>query len=112
MTTVNTRVKDMFGNIIQAGDYISYPGRQGSSIWNRVAKVKKIRYRKSYLNYQDTLELGGTNTPVIDVVTALETYSDKPAELKNVTVSEFHRAIVLPKAYVQNDPRFTQLLEV
>ena len=40
--------KDQFGNEIKAGDIITYPGRQGSSLWMNVARVKEVTKAERY----------------------------------------------------------------
>jgi hypothetical protein len=41
-------IKDVLGKTISVGDYVMYPGRQGSSIWVTVAHVLEIAGRTTW----------------------------------------------------------------
>ena len=101
---------DMYGNIIEPGDFISYPVRTGSATYVRTAKVRGIRQKK---NREDKVR------SVLDVTVAIVprwwervgNWQEKIV-LKKTTVFLPHRATVLPKSYVQKDPRYNKLMEV
>ena len=95
---LNEEVKDMFGNLIQEGDYIAYPGRQGSDLFVRIGKVHKLASRTLYGGLQ--------KQHVLKVTTCYPN-----GELKPTTISEFHRATILPKSYVQNS-KYHLLLDI
>lgn len=41
-------VKDVLGRTISVGDYVMYPGRQGSSLWVTVGHVLEIAGRSTW----------------------------------------------------------------
>ena len=113
MTTskVNKRVRDMFSNIITPGDYITYPGRKGSSTYMRTAKVLKINQKNN--PHKDTIDYSLS----VAVAMAPRWHERKgnpeaKTEVVNTTITEFHRATIVPKSYIQNDKRYNCLLEV
>jgi len=106
---VNKRVRDMFGNFIIKGNYISYPGRKGSDTYMRTAKVLEVTERN----------LDGDNTEsVLKLAVAM---APRWSERKNnpnwetkivkVTMCQFYRSVVIPQSYIQNDDRYDCLLE-
>ena len=94
---------DMFGNRIQTGDYINYPGRSGSSLYMRTAKV---------LNVKTRLLAGGVPEIILSVAMALHDVGGKKTQVTKTTLSVPVKTTVLPKAYVENDKRYACLLDV
>jgi hypothetical protein len=92
---------DMFANVIQAGDYINYPGRRGSDTYVRTAKVLNVVERR----------LEG-ESPEMVLKVAMAKYDGKITKIVKTTVSSPYRATVVPKSYIQNDYRYNCLLYV
>jgi hypothetical protein len=98
---------DMYGNEIQSGDYINYPVRKGASTYMRTAKVLSVDSRKDPMGRVENIlhvavaiaprweDWKGKGTPNTRVVKAV--------------VSRPYRATIIPKPYVQRDPRYTVL---
>lgn len=107
---MSKKVYDMFRNIIQPGDYITYPQRKRSDTYCRTAKVLEVVERQ--------LE-GESPEMVLKVAVALAPRANErigkewpPTKIKKVTVTATHRTTVVPKSYIQNDRRYTCLLDV
>ena len=100
---------DMFGNIIQQGDYINYPVRKKSDTYMRTAKVLDVINR----------QLEGEKPEVVLKVAMAKAPRHYERALGNwdtkvlkTTVSVPHRTTILPKAYIQNDRRYACLLDI
>ncbi len=94
----NMGPKDYYGNILQEGDYISYPARQGSNLFVRTAKILKIGEKEDLVTKK--------NKAVLSVLTVT-----KPNHSIKTTITCPWRAILLPKPYVQNSQEHYHLLE-
>jgi hypothetical protein len=101
------QARDMYGNEIQAGDYINYPVRRGSATYMRTAKVLEVRTRKNHLDKDEC---------VLSVAVALaprwsewKGHGTPDTRIKKTTVSCPFRATIVPKPYIQNDPRYATL---
>jgi hypothetical protein len=85
--------KDQFGNLIEAGDYITYPCRRGSSMWMETGKVMSVTSIENYLNEEEV---------VVKIIGARN---------KKVTLYRHDRSIVLPKSYIQNNNSYKDLMK-
>ena len=56
-------MKDLYGNTIEVGDVIAYPGRQGSSMWVTTAVVTEVTTRPHWLHPEDESK----GTPILKV---------------------------------------------
>jgi hypothetical protein len=101
------RACDMYGNEIQAGDYINYPCRQGSSMWMATAKVLSVETEKNYMD-RDVVFLKAA----VALYDAFDTNSNTTfgSRVRKVKISCFERATILPKPYFQKDPRYSALI--
>ena len=104
------RTVDMYGNEIQPGDYINYPVRKGSDTYMRTAKVISVDTRKNHL---------GRDENILRVAVAIAPrWADwkgkgtPDTRIARAVVSRPHRATIIPKPYVQRDPRYTVLASV
>lgn len=91
------RVRDMYGQIIERGDYINYPytGREGAEI--RTGKVVKINKTTDHLDREvDSL----TVAALVD------------GEIKKLTVRRTDKCTIIPKLYIQNRASFYKLMDV
>lgn len=88
---MKTKVYDQYGEIIAPGDIITYPGRCGSSIYMRTARVDKI-----------TTETDVFNEPmhVLHVTAHIDNYLGE--HLRKVALVYPERATVIPKHKIQN----------
>jgi hypothetical protein len=111
MTQVNKKVRDMFGNIITPGDYIVYPCRQGSDTYMRTAKVQDVTTRDLEEEGSETVLKATTCIPPRYIERKANPNWRKEVLLRKTTISQFCRATIVPKAYIQNDSRYKQLLE-
>lgn len=108
---VNVRIRDMFSNIIMSGDYIAYPGRQGSDTYMRTAKVLSVNEEVDAYGDKDGYSL----SVAVAMAPRWEERKTNPyakTRIVKTKITEFHRATVLPKSYIQNDKRYRCLLEV
>ena len=87
---------DMFGNYILPGNYITYPGRKGSSIYMRTAKVLEIEEKDGYYDNKEI---------IIKIAVAIE-----PDRIIKTNISQFQRVVSIPQSYIQNDKRYRNLL--
>lgn len=88
-------VKDMYGQIIERGDYINYPytGSAGAEI--RTGKVVRINKTTDHLDREaESL----TVAALVD------------GEVKKLTVRRTNKCTVIPKLYIQNTPNFYKLI--
>lgn len=104
------KARDLYGNEIQAGDYINYPVRRGSDTYMRTAKVLGVSTRKNHLDKDEV---------VLNVAVAIAPrWSDWQGKgtpntrIKKTTVSCAYRATIVPKPYIQRDPRYAALANV
>jgi hypothetical protein len=103
------KVRDMFGNYIAKGNYISYPCRKGSSTYMRTAKVINIRERN----------LDGDNPEtVLDVAVAIAPRDHErkanpnwKTRIRRTCVSRHYRSSIVPQSYIQHDRRYSCLLD-
>jgi hypothetical protein len=114
MAKVNKKVRDMYGNYIQPGDYISYPARQGKDMYVRTGRVLEVDRRQ--LNEkpaEDTLRLAVAYPPRWDIRKYLPA-DQWDVKIRKITIgrNSINRSTVLPKSYVQNDSRYNRLLEI
>lgn len=100
----------MFRNIIQPGDYITYPIRKGSDTYSRTAKVLEVVDRQLEGERPETvLKVAMARAPRASERKG----NDWPAtKIVKTTVSAIHRTTVVPKSYIQNDRRYACLLDV
>lgn len=73
-------MKDFLGNKIKKNSYISYPGRQGSSLWMNVAKVNKIN------NDNDTLNVTTLNK---------DFWNPKKINTRKATISRIDNVVIV-----------------
>lgn len=114
MAKVNKKVRDMYGNYIQPGDYISYPARQGKDMYVRTGRVLEIDRRQ--LNEkpaEDTLHLAVAYPPRWDIRKYLPA-DQWDVKIRKITIgrNSINRSTILPKSYIQNDSRYDCLLEI
>jgi hypothetical protein len=101
---------DMFRNIIQPGDYITYPLRKKSDIYCRTAKVLDVVERRLEGEKSETvLKVAMAKAPRAHERRVLPWPHTK---IVKTTVSAVHRTTVVPKSYIQNDNRYACLLHV
>lgn len=81
---MNERFFDALGNEIKPGDYLAYPGHQGSRHWMNLGRVTgfELDPRKSPGVYMQKVELGGTY-PAARAFTGM-----------------LHRAVIVPESQV------------
>jgi hypothetical protein len=107
--TKMAQARDLYGNEIQAGDYINYPVRRGSATYMRTAKVLEVRHSKNHLD---------KDICVLSVAVALAPrwsewrgQGTPDTRIKKTTVTCHSRATIIPKPYIQNDPRYATLAD-
>ena len=115
MAKINTRVRDSYNNLITPGSFITYPSRHRSDMYMRTARVNSISTRE--------VDDGNDNKKletVLKVTTCIAPrWQDRKNDrnwrekrvLREVTLSEYHRATIIPEHYVRNDDRYNLLLE-
>jgi len=103
---------DMYGSTINAGDYINYPVRKGSSIYMRTAKVISVRQREDHLdNPQMVLDVAVAIAPRAWERASNKNWQDD-VQIRRVTVSRPHRATILPEEYIKSDKRYSVLVAI
>ena len=81
-------ITDIYGTVIQPGDYINYPVRQSSSMWMTTAKVLEVKDNK------------------LKVAALIEEWQN--TKVRTVYVSAIERVTILPKSYAHR-ARFKEL---
>jgi hypothetical protein len=101
------KARDMYGNEIQAGDYICYPCRRGSDMYMRTAKVIGVTTKKNHLDKDvTTLQVAVAIAPRWS---EWEGKGTPNTRIRRTTVACPYRATIIPKPYVQRDPRYAVL---
>lgn len=99
--------RDLYGNEIQTGDYICYPCRRGSDIYMRTAKVLGVQTKKNHLDKDVvTLQVAVAIAPRWSEWNGKGTPNTR---IRRTTVSCPYRATIVPKPYIQRDPRYAAL---
>ncbi len=96
--------KDMYGNFITAGDFINYPGRNGSHLYMRTAKVLEVTTRKN---------LAGNDDYSLKVATAIPIWGQNitTSRIRRTNIARPERTTIIPKAYVQHTTHFSKLMD-
>jgi hypothetical protein len=111
---MNNKVRDQHGNYILEGNYIAYPGRKGSSLFMRTAKVLEITKRKLP---------GEREENILKLVTAyIPRWKERKylpqdqwdVRVRKVTIGQntIGKSILLSQNTIQNAPGYNKLLEV
>jgi len=109
VTANKPKAYDMFRNRIQAGDYINYPCRSKSDLYMRTAKVIEINTRQFPGEKAETiLKVALAKAP---------RYFERAdgnwdTKIVKTTISVPHRTTIVPKSYIQNDKRYSCLLDL
>ena len=100
---------DMYRNIIQPGDIVTYPLRKGSDTYMRTAKVLEVKQRQLEGEKEETVLR-------VAMAKAPRNWERKAGnwdtKIVKTTISAIHRTTIIPKSYVQHDRRYKCLLDV
>lgn len=87
--------KDMYGQVIEIGDYIQYPYNAPHGADMRTGKVVAVKKTKDHLDREiDSLTIAA----LVDT------------NIKMLTVKRLDKCTVIPKLYVQNNHEFYKLM--
>lgn len=89
--------KDLYGQVIEIGDYIQYPYTASHGADIRTGKVVAVKKTKDHLDRE------------IDCLTVAALVD---REVKTLTIKRLNKCTIIPKLYVQNNHEFYKLMMI